>query len=294
MTEIIEGWHGRARDIGARIVLADSDDRATAAAAELRAKGLADAIVITDPKRHLTEATRAIAAELGDKVNLSDPLHVGALMVRAGEATAVIGGGTRPTADVIRAGLRVLGVAPKLSVVSSCFIMVLPDGQPIAYGDCAVLPDPDSDQLADIAVATAQTFTQLTGQEARVAMLSFSTKGSAAHARVDKVRLATEQVRSVAPELTIDGEIQFDTAWVPDIASSKASSSDVAGRANVFIFPDLDSGNIAYKITERLGRAIAIGPLLQGLGGVMHDVSRGSSVADVVNVAVIASVQANS
>ena len=162
-------------------------------------------------------------------------------------------------------------------------MMLLRDGRTIAYADCAVLIDPDPDQLADIAVMTASTYQQLTGEQPRVAMLSFSTLGSATHERVDKVRVATERVRSIAPDLAVDGELQFDAAWVPHIAAAKASTSAVAGKANVFVFPDLDSANIAYKITERLGGAVALGPLLQGLNGVMHDLSRGCSVTDIVN-----------
>lgn len=216
-----------------------------------------------------------------------------AALVKTGWAAGCVAGASRPSAEVVRVGLRVLGVAPGVETVSSCFFMVLPDGRAMAYGDCGVLPDPDAKQLASVAVSSAGTFAQLSGEEPRVAMLSYSTKGSAQHPRVDKVRRATEIARRLAPKLKIDGELQFDAAWVSGVGAAKAPASEVAGRANVFVFPDLDSGNIAYKITERLAGASAFGPLLQGLDGVFHDLSRGCSSDDIVNVAVIASIQAS-
>ncbi len=289
--QLLEHWHRAARQDPRRIVLADAGDpRAADAAARLNDEGLAVATVIEDPTAHVTEEITTAAAALDKPVDLTDPLDVAVLMVATGLADGCVAGASRSTADVIRAGLRILGT-DGTAVVSSSFLLVLPDGRPIAYGDCGVLPDPDDRQLASIARSTADTFGALTGQVPRVAMLSFSTKGSAEHPRVDKVRSATALVRDEAPDLLVDGELQFDAAWVESVAAKKAPDSPVAGTANVFIFPDLDSGNIAYKITERIGGAKAFGPLLQGLDGVMHDLSRGCSADDIVNVSVIAGLQ---
>jgi len=228
----------------------------------------------------------------GRPLDSGDPLTIAAALVATGWADGAVAGATRPTPDVIRTGLRVMGLAADTTTLSSCFFFVLADGRPVVYGDCGVLVDPSAEQLASVAVSCAATFAELAGAAPRVAMLSFSTKGSASHPRVDKAVEATRLLGELAPGLAADGELQFDAAFVPEVAASKAPGSMVAGQANVFVFPDLDSGNIAYKITERIGGAQAFGPLLQGLDGVLHDLSRGCSADDIVNVSVIAALQA--
>ena len=312
-----ERWLLQTADAGLRIVLADGDDpRAREAARRLADSGLTPVLVtadesaatggveVLDPRAPGGQVDEIVAAavdrqaakrDLGadERAALAtDPLMVGVAAVRAGQADGCVAGAARPSADVARAALRVVGMAPGRTTLSSSFLMALPDGRALAYGDCAVVPEPDAEQLADIAAATADTFSALVGEQPIVALLSFSTKGSAEHSSVDVVRDALERVRRQRPDLAVDGELQFDAAFVPHVADAKAPGSPAAGRANVFIFPNLAAGNIAYKITERLGGAEAYGPLFQGLASPVNDLSRGCSAQDVYNISAITAVEA--
>ena len=321
----ISSLHDRARALDRRIALPEGEDpRTVQAAAWLHENGVARPVLI-GREAQVRAAAQAAGVQIPSAVPIVDPqtsnllsgyaqalfvrrkakgltyeaaletaadvLYFGDAMVAAGDADGCVAGATHSTPDVLRAAIHTLGVAPGSRLVSSFFLMILPNGQPVTYSDCGVVPLPTADELASIGINAADNHRFLTDETPRIAFLSFSTKGSAEDESVSRVREAVRIAQSQRPELAIDGELQFDAAFDPSVGERKAPGSPVAGQANVFVFPSLDAGNIAYKITQRVGGAEAFGPILQGLAKPANDLSRGSDWEDIANVAAITAIQ---
>ena len=327
MNDLLTSIRDKAKSLKKTIVLAEGEEpRIITAAAKIQAEGIAKLILIGNPKtiaekcpsakldgvkiidvntvdiepyaQLLYELRKAKGMELDKARKLArDPLYFGVLLVKKGEADGMVAGSVSATGDVLRPALQIIKTAPGIKTVSSCFIMLLDkdskygDNGVMVFGDCAVNPNPDSAQLADIAIASADTATAIAGIVPRVALLSFSTKGSAKHEFVDKVTAALDIIKSARPDLQAEGELQADAALVPTVADLKAPGSTVAGKANVLIFPDLQAGNIGYKLVQRLAGAEAIGPICQGFNSPVNDLSRGCSSEDVVNVVAMTALQ---
>jgi phosphate acetyltransferase len=325
---LMDDIKGKARNAAKRVVLPEgSEERTIKAAAIIAKEGIAKVtlignvaeikkkaegldftgVTIIDPND--SDKTAQYANEYYElrkhkgvtqgnaKQQVLDPLYYACMMIKMGDADGMVAGAIHTTGDTLRPAFQIIKTAPGISVVSSSFIMELPTNEfghngILMFGDCAVNPNPDADQLAAIAISTAKTGAQLTGMDPKVAMLSFSTKGSAKHEMVDKVSLATQKVAELAPTLCVDGELQADAALVQKVGQLKSPGSEVAGKANVLIFPDLQAGNIGYKLVQRLAGAQAIGPISQGLAAPVNDLSRGCSVDDIVSVVAITAVQA--
>lgn len=328
--QILEQLKANAKAMPKRIALADAhDERMLQAALVAKREGKANIVLVGD-RIKITESAISAGVEVSEfevfdlasedltelaehyfkqregklpdsaaatsELRSNDKLTA-AVLAKTGKVDGVLAGSLSTTGDVIRAALKGIGTAEGVSVLSSMFLMCFPkifqlrEEFTVAFADCAVMPEPTAEQLADIAISTARTYERLTSESPRVAMLSFSTKGSATSGSTEKMIRATEIAQLRAPKLKIDGELQFDAAFVPEIGGRKAKGSVVAGKANVFIFPDLDAGNIGYKIAERLGMGQAIGPVLQGLSVPMNDLSRGATVSDIVNMIAITVLQ---
>ncbi|MBQ7531824.1 MAG: phosphate acetyltransferase [Paludibacteraceae bacterium] len=329
--DILNSMCARAKKNPQRIVLPEGDEPRTLEAANIiLEQGLAKLILIGNPETirrmaaekgytHIDQATifdPQTEPKMADYANLlfelrkakgmteeeaakkaKDPLYLGCLMIKAGDADGEVAGARGTTADTIRPAFQILKTKPGCKIVSGAFLMITPakhlgDEGVLVFADCAVNPNPNAEELAQIAVSTAETARGIAGIEPRVGMLSFSTKGSAKHENVDKVTTALAMAKELAPDLQIDGELQADAALIPSVGEKKAPGSKVAGHANVLIFPDLQAGNIGYKLVERFSGADAIGPILQGIAAPVNDLSRGCKVQDIVQMVVITANQA--
>lgn len=329
---LFEKLTAKAKSSRQRIVLPEgTEPRTLTAAARIIAEGIADIILIGKPEEIKAKAeelkltnienativdptdekvidryaplffelrkSKGISMEQARKTT-ADPLYLGCLMIKNGDADGQVAGALNTTGNVLRAAFQVIKTMPGINVVSGAFVMVLPEGSAfgtnglLIFADCAVIPDPTAAELAQIAVSSAQTASDIAGMDPRVAILSFSTKGSAKHEKVDKVIEATKIAKEMAPFLALDGELQADAALVPSVGKSKAPDSPIAGTANVLVFPNLEVGNIAYKLCQRLGGVEAVGPVLQGLAAPVNDLSRGCFPEDIYKTIIITCNQA--
>ncbi|WP_289860781.1 phosphate acetyltransferase [uncultured Muribaculum sp.] len=291
----------------ADIILIGNPAEIKAAAAELGLTNISKAKIVNPADEKVLNKYAPIFYELRKSKGITmedayktaaNPLYLGCLMIKNGDADGQVAGALNTTGNVLRAAFQVIKTKPGIDVVSGAFVMLLPENSPfgtdgiLVFADCAVLPDPTSKELAQIALSAADTARDIAGIEPKIAMLSFSTKGSAKHERIDKVIEATELVRKAAPSLVVDGELQADAALVPGVAKSKAPGSPVNGEANVLIFPSLETGNIAYKLVQRLASVQAVGPILQGLAAPVNDLSRGCFPEDIYKTVIITCNQA--